>query len=813
MSLQSLRRHGETLVAGVFGLVLTAGLAAAQAPAAGQTPAATPAARTVCGQPIPPPAKDPPPGSPPVIFQLVPCFQSQGGASVIEPETYLYYIQTKASRPSADIWVPYDDAAVKTLFGDFRRLWGTNFLDNLSIDVQDYTFSNGVIGKLIVFDLEERQRVKLVDYTGSKKIEITKLEEKLKEASAQIRLDSFIDPVLVRKVEGIALDMLREKGFPDAKVKHEIKELAGTPKLVHLTFTLDEGPLVKIRRVTFLGNKGVSSRALKRQMKSNRETWFLSFVTGRGKFQEAKLEEDADRVVAYYRDKGYVAANVGQAQLRTLQDSADGGTRWVELRVPVDEGHRYRVGEFTVAGNTVVKTEALKPLFKMKTGEFYSEKKIRKGLEKAREVYGAGGYFEFTGYPELVPSDQPQTGSETAAPPAAPASAGPPTVAVTMTMQEGKQYFVHRIGLTGNTTTRDHVVRREMALVEGGVFNTEALKYSVKRINQLGYFKPLEGQNDIAVDKTPDTDNMVDVELKVEEQNRNQITFAAGVSEYDGLFGNVSYTTANLLGRGETATVTVQRGARSNIYQVGITEPYFLDRPISLGVDLFSRKNDFLYSLDITAYSEVREGVSTTVGRPLWRFARAFLGYSYEIIDVAIRQDLLGGSSRNNPSSLAGQILFNPYLDNGRHVESRVTPTFVYDTVDNPLLPRSGHRFTGSLAMAGGRVLRGETDYVRPEAEVIWYIPLAPKMAIGMRATGAWIKPYGRTVTLPVLPAVLPGRRVPDSGCGHPDGRTDGQHVPRARRDQVRAGQLRALLRRRGAGAPGWVPRCRPGLQ
>ena len=169
--------------------------------------------------------------------------------------------------------------------------------------------------------------------------------------------------------------------------------------------------------------------------------------------------------------------------------------------------------------------------------------------------------MEFTGYPDLAPRDAPDAGTAASAaagppgPSAAPAataaaSSGPPIVDVTLRMQEGKQYFVNRITFVGNTTTRDNVIRREVRLVESGVFNTEALKFSVKRLNQLGYFKPLEGEA-ISVEKTAGADNKVDVKLKFEEQNRNQLTFGAGVSQYEGFFGQLSFQTSNFLGRGE----------------------------------------------------------------------------------------------------------------------------------------------------------------------------------------------------------------------------------------------------------------------
>src|SRR5438477_3662183 len=178
---------------------------------------------TVCGRQIPEPARLPPAGSGPVIYQIVPCFQKQGGSSVIDPQTYIYYIQLRPSQPSINNWVPYDDKAEQTAIGDFKRLWATNFLDDLAIDVQDYRFPNGVIGKLIVYDMEERQRVKIVDYVGSKKVEQSKIDEELKKKNLQIHLDSFIDPGLIRRVAGVVRDMYAEKGYEYAEVRSEVK--------------------------------------------------------------------------------------------------------------------------------------------------------------------------------------------------------------------------------------------------------------------------------------------------------------------------------------------------------------------------------------------------------------------------------------------------------------------------------------------------------------------------------------------------------------------------------------------------------------
>ena len=352
----------------------------------------------------PQPTRLPPVDSPVLLRYIELRFPTQTNQSVIDASTYQYYIQTLPSRPSDGVWVPYNEQAI---LDDFRRLWATNFLDNLWVEVKDAPYPNGVQAKHVIFNMEERQRVKIVDYGGSKKMEQSKIEEKLRDDGVQIRLDSFIDPGLIRRVEGIIRQMFAEKGYEYAKVTHTVTEMPGGPKLVHLSFLMDEGPKVKIRSIVFMGNKAVSAGALRRQMKSNKQLNFLSFITGKGTYQAAKFEEDADLVTEYYRGRGFVTARIGQPDLKYLQDSKDGKTRYVQLRIPVQEGNRYRVGKFEFDGVTVLKPDALRDIFKVKTGEFYSEGKIKKALDKAREIYGSVGYFEFTAYPDLKALDMP----------------------------------------------------------------------------------------------------------------------------------------------------------------------------------------------------------------------------------------------------------------------------------------------------------------------------------------------------------------------------------------------------------------------
>jgi len=748
----------------VIATVLWAAPALAQAPVApapiipAEQAAVTPSGLTskgtlsVCGghQEVPPPSSLPPAGSDPVIYTAVVCFPRQGNVSLVEPQTYLYYMQVPdlVSLPSQNVWKPYNQAAEQTIIGDHKRLWATNFLDDLKIEAIDFPFSNGVIGKVIVYDMEERQRIKNTIYNeGTKAIEQAKVEERLRELGITIRLDSFVDQATEKKVANVIREMMVEKGFQEAKVEPYHEALPGGPKTIALKFKVTEGPKIKISKVDFVGNKVFTDGKLKGRMKTNKGGGFWIFP-GSSVYQEDKFEEDAEMVVAYYRDRGYLQIDVGQPNLKPIRDSKDGKERFMTLEIPISEGERFRVDKFEFAGNDKVPGDVMRPLFKMRTGDYYNEKKIREGFEKIREIYGAGGHFEMTPYPEFKPEGD--------------------KVNVTIRINEGKQYFINRITFEGNTTTRDSVIRRELRLYENSVFNTEALKYSVKRLNQLGYFKPLEDQKNITIDKTEGAENKVDVKLKLEEQNRNQLSFGAGVSQYDGIFGQLSFSTANFMGRGETFTVSMQTGARVSDYQVAFTEPFLFDRPITGSFDVHKRNIEYLYQ-----FTQGSTGGNVTLGLPLRNFSRFFLNYSYDRVYVRdLNQAFFdttcafseAGCNTIDFTELTPEqrqiIETSPYLkdalligEGGKRTISKVTPTFSLNSIDNPVTPTSGRRYTASLGMAGAG---GNTKYINPTLEGTWFFRQSARTSLGLRGQLEYIKSLGNT-PLPIFERLVLG--------------------------------------------------------
>ncbi len=720
-------------------VVLGCTLLVCPARALAQTPPTPPAGQAQAQ----PPQALPPTDIGPVLWGVELRVVPDNVFTVVPAETYLYYIRTRASTPSTGNWVRFDEATERALLADFDRLIATPFVDDLRIEVLDRPYPNGVMGKHVIFFIEEKRRIKIVDYQGSREVAVADIESRLKENNIEIRLDSPIDDSVIRRVAGVVKELYGEKGFQYATVTPSQRPAPGGPKLVHLTFNIDQGPKVKIREVIFDGNTVVSDGALRDQLKTNKPRGALGFLGGGGTYQEAKYAEDADAVQAYLRDRGYVYARVGQPQLEVLEDSEDGKTRWVRMRIPVDEGDRYRVSKFEIAGNETIRTEALMPFFrKVKVGEYFSFEPIAKAREKLAELYGSVGFMDFNLVPELTPNNlNMDTGEHL------PGFTGTPEVELVLRISEGTQFYLNRLTFEGNTTTRDSVIRREMRLVEGGVFNMESLKFSVRRLNQLGYFKPLEDGDAVGIEKTPNAEGKVDVRLKFEEQNRNQLSFGAGISQFEGFFGQLGFQTANFLGRGETLSVSAQKGARASNYQLAFTEPFLFDRPITAGIDVYSRQ--VIYPFQFTQGST---GGNLLFGFPVANWSRFFIGYSYESIEVKDVDPIyqIDGILDSNPL-LAESLLINT---GGKRTVSKISPSITYNTINEPIFPSSGSRWTAAFDVAG---LGGDTEFLRGRLELIRYQPITPRMSIGVRLQGEYVRPYGDTTSLPIFERLVLG--------------------------------------------------------
>ena len=708
------------------------------------------------------PAAQPPEDSPPLVRTLELNFDSQGGVAGVDLETYLYHMEIKnhVSAPSQGRWVPYTDAIEQILVEDFRRMWDTGFLDDLLIDVIDQPYDNGVVGKHITFRFEERARVKIYTFEGSDEVDRTDIEKAMTDNDLTMRIDSFLDEGKIQQVKALLREMYSREGYPFAEVSHELSDLTGGPNVVQLTFNTSAGPKVYIENIEFVGNEELSDGDLKGQMEQIKERWFLSWMTGRGTYKEALFEEDADRIVAYYTDRGYIDARVGSPESTYLEPTDDGKSRGMRLRIPVDEGDRYRIGEVRYDGNDVLTETGLDQIFGgLLEGEYYSQKDVADGLKIAREVYGGRGYTELTVFPDLQRRNSPDYavggngevpvtdfGEGESTPGADPYAQRPthmegdPIVDVTLRIQEGEQQFVRRITFAGNESTHDEVIRRELQLLEQGVFNTQALQNSIRRLNQLGFFEPVD-ESAVAIENVEGAENEVDLTVSLIEQNLNQLTFGAGVSQFDGFFGQLAFATRNFLGRGENLNVSFQKGSRLRNINLGYTKPYLFNRNMSAGVNLFSRRIEWM-----GAYSEDSKGGSVTLGRPVALFTRVFMTYSYEGTSVTDVNPLFF----DDPDLLIGNPFFQDGLlleSQGRRTVSKIAPSVRHDTIDHPIFPSSGKSYSATMEFAG---LGGNTKFWKPILEGIWYFPHTSRTVVGIRTQFQFIA-SGNSGRLPIF--------------------------------------------------------------
>ena len=498
--------------------------------------------------------------------------------------------ETILARIFSHVGDPYDSATVER---DFNSLWNTGYFENVQINRE--TTPKGVILTIIV---RERPTIRDITYKGLSSVSQSDVLDRFKKAKVPLSVDSQYDPTKIKLAETVIKELLAEHGHQFATIHTVIKTIP--PASVSVNFNVKEGPTVKVGHIKFEGNKEVSSRTLRGAMKNLKpigvpHSLILENLFART-YDESKLEEDTERVRAAYRDRGYFRATVDQplTHIRNegglyipLIHSRKG--KAIDITIPVEEGEQYRLGGITFTGNKrVTNQKALRSLFKLKDGQILNTSLIGKGLENMRKAYGELGYINFTAVPAQR-IDEPKK-----------------LVYLTMDIDEGKPYYVSRIEFRGNTTTRDSVIRRELLLEEGQVYNSHLWELSLLRLNQLSYFNPLKVDQDSETQQ--DADNgTVNLLLNVKEKGKNSIGLNGGFSGLSGAFVGLNYQTNNFLGLGESLTLQAALGDLQRNITFGMTIPYVKNHPLSLGFQLTTQKsqyNAFKNPLSLTGKSQ-----------------------------------------------------------------------------------------------------------------------------------------------------------------------------------------------------------------
>lgn len=670
--------------------------------------------------------------------QLVESVDIQGNRR-LRDEDLLYYIKTRAG----DVYNP------QQLERDLKELLSLNFFDKVETKVFTEPGVRG--GVNVIFQVKELPIIRDLQFEGLKAVPESDVLKAFREGRVGISKESVYNPVNAQKGIRVIRELLAGKGFPNAKIK--IREEVVSATSVAIYFEVDQGNRSRIVQIEFEGNEIFSDGELRSALQLVSETGIITRFQGKDILDLRKLQYDLRKnVLSYMFSKGYFQARIGEPQvvglgyrrtglplLRTLPlpviTSKDDT---LKIIVPVTEGRLFRVGELKVEGNSIFSEQLILNYIGLKKGEIADGKRLQEAVyEDLKKIYGSQGFVLYDA--EFVPEfkDNPTNAKEG-------------IVDITITIDEGRQFRLRRLEFVGNTFTRDKILRREVLVNEGDIYNQINLERSVIRLNQLGYFDPIDKDQDVEI-RTNQDQGDVDLIVRVREKGRQQISLNGGISGLGGTSFGLEYSTNNLLGRGEIVSLQFGLGNRSQSFALSFQEPYFRDRPISVGFSLFAQRYKFFgEGTFLTQNQDVLQDALNPLGtfttdssnlftqssygatlfataplselffkkRAFSQFSRIGLTYSFSattITDPPVNQT--GDITQQIPV-----IYAQPNI-----ITSRVAASFVYDTrqpMPNGVDTLRGSQISASIAFAG---LGGDVRTYQPTISYTSFIPIKNK--------------------------------------------------------------------------------------
>jgi len=651
----------------------------------------------------------------------------------LRKDDILYYIQTR----------PGDVYNEETVQRDYQTLLSLSFFDKTATRVLTENGPRG--GVNIIFEVKELPIIRDMTFEGLHTVQESDVLKAFRERRVGVSKENAYDPVKVQNAKRVIRELLAEHGHPNATVDERTEEVSATS--LALTFVIDEGDRVRVVDIEFEGNQVFSDGQLRGAMKYVKEAGLITRFKGTDILHREKLDYDLHLVDNYMRSKGYLQARHGEPRIESVGprrtgfpilplpflSSVDEGLR---VTVPIVEGKVYRLGEFKVEGNSIFSEDQIRSVIGLNKGDIADGEKVSKGLfENLKKFYGQQGFIEYTAEPTPTFKDNPANPNEG-------------IVDFTVTIEEGKQFTLRRLEFVGNTFTRDNVLRREVLINEGDIYNDSYWEYSVVKLNQLGYFNPIDKDKDVDR-RTNDEEATVDLSLKVSERGRQQISFNGGISGIGGSFFGLEYSTNNLLGRGEVLSLNLAAGNRQRSFQFSFTEPYIKDRPVSAGFSIFAFSQKFFgegtflsqntaaqvdllnsqFSLnnidERNLFTRTSYGASIFASAPLSEFYRkrrftqfSRIGASYQLSLSSVK-DPESNSDPNNPTSFIPVVYNQPNI-----LTSRGTLTFTYDTRNASIDPTDGRELSVALAVAG---LGGDVRTYQPTLSYTQFFPMRRK--------------------------------------------------------------------------------------
>jgi outer membrane protein insertion porin family len=610
------------------------------------------------------------------------------GPGTVSKERILAQMRTRVGQPYSNEVVEQDIAA----------LYKTGSIQNVRIFAQPQGD-----GLRVIVAVQTRSILREIVIDGAERVKAQRLRKEIK-----LRLNQPVNEQQLEEARQKIIEVYQGRGFTDVSVQFRvdpIDEKRGTARVV---YTVTEGVKGAVSRINFEGNTHFKESVLRKQMKTRGKT-LISFLDKSGRFDDVQLQQDLDKIREFYQDHGYIDVEVKDVRRERKEKGP------MVLTIVIVEGQQYHVRKLLVTGYENTTEQKIRALLKMKEGSVYSPKQLRDDAKAVADAYGSGGYVDLVVQPEGAP-------------------AGPALIDVHYNIEEGVRSFVNRVNIEGNTRTKDKVIRREVLVAPGDVFNTVRVDITKKRLDNLGYFAKVE-----TYPEDTDIPGRKDLTILVQEKRTGSLTFGGGYSTVDQLVGFAELTQGNFdlfnwpsfTGGGQKFRLRIQYGTQRKDFILSLTEPYFLDRRLSLNGQVFFTEANYLSS----EYDQRNYGFATELRKPINTYTYATLGYQLQdvdIFDVAI-------SASDFIKSQEGST-----------TESKIFSSVVYDSRDNPLLSRRGQRFTFSPYIAGG-FLGGNTQIYGLDFEGSQYIHLPWDTILVINGEVATVSQWGNGNDVPIF--------------------------------------------------------------
>ena len=552
---------------------------------------------------------------------------------------------------------PGDVYLLKRLTEDLKSVYSMGYFDDIQIEAE-----KGPKGQIITFKVQEKATIRGISIKGNTVYDDEKIQETL-----TLKTGSILNIYQIQKNIGRIETLYKEKNYHNVNVEHQLKPRKQNQ--ADLVFIISEGKKTRIKEIRFVGNNAFKSKKLKRLM-STSEKGLFSFITSSGDLKKDKLHQDVAKISAFYHNHGFVQAKVGEPLVEFKQ-------HWIYITIKIEEGQRFKVGQIQMAGDLILPSEELIAKLAITKEAFYNQQVVRKDALTLHDLYSDEGYA----YAEIIPKIEQVREKR--------------VVHITFTISKRKQVYFERILISGNTATRDKVIRRELRVFEQELYSGSRLKRGIRNLHRLDYFE------DVQVDtQKGSADDKIILKMHVQEKPTGAFSFGGGYSTVDEFFLVASLEKRNFLGKGQTVGVRGKVGGTSSRYSLSFTEPWLFDIPLSAGIDLYNQTYEY------NTYDKDSIGGKIRFSYPLHDFVRLYWAYSYDISDV---HDIEAWAS-----SLIHDI-------EGENATSKVSTTLRYDSRDRIFNPSEGSDHSATAEYAG---LGGDFAFTKVVLDTGWYFPL-----------------------------------------------------------------------------------------